>query len=221
MYASEALPPLPDLRGSGMIRCMSDRHTTEHWARYNAGQTTRPVRELCGRAMSLAGPGRGRVAIDLGCGGGRETAALLDAGWRVLAIDNEPGTEARLLRTIGGRHPALTVRTCGFQELSELPDADLIHAGYSLPYQRRDSFDRLWTTLRSALRPGGRLAVHIFGEHDSWADDPAMTFLGSSEARSLVDGLEIEHWHEEDEFGPAYSGPKHWHVFHIIARRPG
>src|SRR5688500_4932830 len=102
---------------------MSDRHTTGHWARYNSGQTTRPVRDLCRRAMTLAGPGNGRTAIDLGCGAGRETRALLDAGWRVLAIDNEPGTEALLLRAIGGRHPALTVRTSGFEDLSSLPEA--------------------------------------------------------------------------------------------------
>lgn len=192
---------------------MTTRHEPGHWAEYNARQGDRPIRDLCRRALTLTGPGAGRTAVDLGCGAGLETRALLAAGWAVLAIDSEAGTEARL-----GAHPALTVRTCAFADLAELPAADLIHAGYALPFQTRASFDRLWTRLRSALRPGGRLAVDLFGVRDSWAGDPAMTFLNADEVRALTAGLEIEHWHERDEPGPAFSGPKHWHVFELIAR---
>jgi trans-aconitate methyltransferase len=192
---------------------MTMRHEAGHWADYNARQTGRPVRDLCRRALEITGPGAGRTAVDLGCGAGRETHALLDAGWQVLAIDSEAGTAARL-----GAHPALTVRTCAFEDLSGLPGADLVHAGYALPHQPRVSFDRLWTEVRSALRPGGRLAVDLFGVHDSWAGDPALTFLRDDEVRALVDGLEIEYWHEEDAPGEAFSGPKHWHVFSLIAR---
>jgi hypothetical protein len=36
--------------------------------------------------------------------------------------------------------------------------------------------------------------------------------------RALFDGLTIEHWDCEDAPGQAFSGPKHWHVFHVIAR---
>jgi hypothetical protein len=99
-----------------------------------------------------------------------------------------------------------------------LPAADLVHAGYALPFQPRDSFDRLWTIVRSALRPGGRIAVDLFGDRDSWAAEPGMTFLSEPEVRALFDGLTIEHWDCEDAPGQAFSGPKHWHVFHVIAR---
>lgn len=193
--------------------------TDEHWAAYNSRQAVRPVRDSCRRAMAIAGPGAGRTAVDLGCGAGRETRALLDAGWRVLAIDGEPGTEARLLRTIGGRHAALEIKTSKFQELYDLPDADLVYAGYSLPFQVRPDFDRVWTLIRASLRPGGRIAVDLFGDRDSWAGQPGLTFLTEPEARALFDGLTIEHWDTEDEPGRAFSGPKHWHVHHVIAQR--
>ncbi|MBO3740089.1 class I SAM-dependent methyltransferase [Actinoplanes flavus] len=192
----------------------------DHWARYNAHQGDRPIREQCARVMSLAGPGAGRTAADLGCGAGLETAALLAAGWRVVAVDGEPGTPARLSRAAGDRQAMVTVRTTRFQDLSELPPTDLIYAGYSLPFQTRSSFDPLWTVLRASLRPGGRIAVDLFGDHDSWAGDPDMTFLTEAEARGLFDGLVIEHWHERDEPGTAFSGPKHWHVFEVIALQP-
>ncbi|BBH65886.1 methyltransferase [Actinoplanes sp. OR16] len=224
---------------SGQHAVAGRRAEPGHWAAYNSRQFGRPVRELCLRAMALADrpsdadagslrPAAGtehrsageRVAVDLGCGAGRETAALLSEGWSVLAHDSEPDTEARILRTVGGIHSALTVRVCAFEELSPLPDADLVYAGYSLPFQTRTSFDRTWSLIRAALRPGARLAVNVFGERDSWAADPAMTFLPENELRTLLDGLEIEHWHEEDAPGPAFSGPKHWHVFDVIARNP-
>ena len=166
--------------------------------------------------MALAGPGAGRVAIDLGCGAGRETRALLEDGWQVVAYDSEPTMLAAADRT----HPALTAHELSFEQIPDLPPADLIHASYALPFQSRESFDRLWTLIRASLRHGGLIAVNIFGINDAWSGAPNMTFLTAEEAEALATDLTIEHWHEQDEVGPAFSGSKHWHVFSIIARRP-
>jgi hypothetical protein len=68
--------------------------------------------------------------------------------------------------------------------------------------------------------PGGVLAVNLFGDRDAWAGEPGMTFLTREAARMLCAGLEISFWHEEDAEGPAYSGPKHWHVYDIVALSP-
>jgi SAM-dependent methyltransferase len=187
-----------------------------HWAAYNAGQHDRDIRPLCREILDRAGPGAGRCAVDLGCGAGRETRALLDAGWRVHAFDGEPGVRAALADVDNGR---LTIEVIHFADLTSLPPADLVHAGYSLPYQTPEQFNRLWTRIRSSVRPGGWLAVDLFGERDSWAGADAMTFLSARAARELFDGLEVVSWVELDEDGPAYGGPKHWHVFQVIARR--
>lgn len=195
-------------------------HDDAHWTAFNAVQGGRPVRELLTAALGLAGPGRGRTAVDLGCGAGVESRALLDAGWRVHAIDGAPGTEAVIRRTVGGRHDRLTVVPRHYAELSELPAADLIYAGYSLPYQPADSFDRVWGQIRSALRPGGVLAVHLFGERDEWAGTEGMTFLPAMTAEAMLAGLRVTRFEEEDARGPAHSGEKHWHVYHVLAMRP-
>ena len=47
-----------------------------------------------------------------------------------------------------------------------------------------------------------------------------MTFHTEDAARALFDGFEVESFVEEDEDGESFDGPKHWHVFHVIARRP-
>ncbi|WP_306214792.1 class I SAM-dependent methyltransferase [Actinoplanes sp. RD1] len=195
-------------------------HDDAHWVAYNAVRGSRPARDLLIRAAATAGPGRGRAAIDLGCGAGVETRALLDAGWRVHAIDGAPGTEEVIRRTVGGVHDRLTVANLHYADLTTLPPADLIYSGYALPYQPRESFDRIWALIRGALRPGGVLAVNLFGDHDEWAGTEGETFLTAAEARALVTGLDVIMWDEEDAPGPAYGGDKHWHVFHVVARRP-
>jgi hypothetical protein len=48
-----------------------------------------------------------------------------------------------------------------------------------------------------------------------------MTFLTEPAARALFAGLEIVSWDEEDGVGPAFGGPKHWHVHDVVARAPG
>ena len=190
-------------------------HDQAHWISYNARQAARPVRPLCLAAMRLLSPG---TAIDLGCGAGRETRALLEAGWRVHAVDGSPDTRAVVLRTIGGLHSRLTIDVRSYAELTTLPPADLIYAGYSLPYQSPESFHRVWGLLRAALRPGGVLAVNLFGDRDAWAGEDGITFLTDRAVRDLCTGLEIVSWDVEDGVGPAFSGPKHWHVHDILAR---
>ncbi|WP_203836546.1 class I SAM-dependent methyltransferase [Winogradskya humida] len=186
-------------------------HDDDHWTKYNGTQTGRPVRPLLRDAMSMAGPGGGRTAIDLGCGAGIESKALLDAGWTVHAIDGVPLMDS---------HERLTVDVRHFAELDSLPAADLIYAGYSLPYQPPDSFRRVWTLMLESLRPGGVLAVNLFGENDSWAGDESETFFSADAARALFDGFDVRYWAEEDEDGPAFGGSKHWHVFDVIAVAP-
>ena len=46
-----------------------------------------------------------------------------------------------------------------------------------------------------------------------------MRFIDVDTVR-LVDGLELLALDEEDQDGDSFLGPKHWHVFDVIARRP-
>ncbi|MFJ4109605.1 class I SAM-dependent methyltransferase [Oerskovia enterophila] len=200
---------------------MTALHSPDHWAVYNAAQPGRAARELCQEVVSLAGPGAGRSAVDLGCGAGVETAALLGAGWRVHALDGEPTAPHLVRTTTGGEEGAgLSVAVVPFAELPDLPPADLLYSGYALPYASPGDFPRVWAAIRRSLRPGAWLAVNLFGVNDSFAGTIEGTFLTREEAEALLDGLDVLAFREEDEDGPSFSGPKHWHVFDVIARAP-
>ncbi len=200
---------------------MTALHSPDHWAVYNAAQPGRAARELCQEVVSLAGPGAGRPAVDLGCGAGVETAALLGAGWRVHALDGDPTTPRLVRTTTGGEEETrLSVAVVPFAELTDLPPTDLLYSGYALPYASPQDFPRVWAAVRRSLRPGAWLAVNLFGANDSFAGTIDGTFLTREEAEALLDGLDVLAFREEDEDGPSFSGPKHWHVFDVIARAP-
>ena len=190
------------------------------WADYNAAQADRPVRSLCLDAMAFAGPGTGRRAIDLGCGAGKETLAMLRAGWSVHAVDSLPDTRERLL----GIAPAdavgrLNIEVRAFQDLLQLPPAELIFAGYSLPFVHPDRFAGFWAVMLDALQPQGVLAVNLFGDRDSWAGIPVWNFHTETGARQLFAGLEILKFEVYDADGQSFRGPKHWHIYDVIARQ--
>ena len=47
-----------------------------------------------------------------------------------------------------------------------------------------------------------------------------MTFVDRDRLEWLLKRLEIVELLEEDQDGDAFTGPSHWHVFDIVARRP-
>ena len=49
---------------------------------------------------------------------------------------------------------------------------------------------------------------------------PDMTFHARNQVEVLLDGLDILRLEETEYDGRAFSGPKHWHTFDILARKP-
>ena len=61
----------------------------------------------------------------------------------------------------------------------------------------------------------------LFGTHDTWANDLDLTFHARHQVKALLNGLDIlPALKETERDGHAFSGPKHWHTFDILARKP-
>jgi SAM-dependent methyltransferase len=190
------------------------------WAGYYAWSSGREPRPLLLAACQEQGDGAGRMAIDLGCGEGTDVLELLARGWTVTAVD----AEAAGLASLRARVPAPAAEriqiVCGSFAQVDLPRASLIHAGFSLPFCPPPEFPAVWARIRRALMPGGIFAGQLFGTHDSWAGDPGMTFHTRHDAQALLAGLQTLRLCETERDGQAFSGPKHWHTFDILARNP-
>lgn len=157
--------------------------------------------------------------MDLGCGAGIDTAAMLDRGWSVFATDAQQEAIDRLHRRVGRDAQALRTQRAAMEDV-ELPSAELVWASFSLFFCDPARFPSVWRRIEDALTPGGRFAGQLMGDHDSWAADRGITWFARADAEALFEDWTIERFDEEDEDGEACSGPKHWHVFHVIARRP-
>jgi methylase of polypeptide subunit release factors len=93
----------------------------------------------------IAVPG---LAVDLGCGSGIDTMALLHRGWRVLAIDRGTQALAWLERNVRPEWlPYLEMQQEAFEAVA-LPACDLVNASFSLPF---------CISQRRSLSYGGRL----------------------------------------------------------------
>jgi SAM-dependent methyltransferase len=212
---------MPD-RPANAPRAPAGEPPGRDWAAYYQSTIGREPRPLFVKGMAAVeadgiAPGQ---AIEIGFGDGRETLALLDAGWRVLAIDPTPAAaevlQSQVPAQAAGRLEILSVPA----EDADLLPFDLFYAGYALPFLGTDAFDRFWNAVRTGLRPGGILVVNFFGPRDSWAGRDGMGFIDIDAVRGLVEGLELLALDEEDEDGNSFLGPKHWHVFDVIAKRP-
>jgi tellurite methyltransferase len=191
---------------------------THDWGAFYSLTRDSSAWPLLVRATSLAVK-NGR-ALDLGAGAGRDTRYLLRQGFDVTAVDADPRAVA-LLSTLPRAH--LRVVQSTFDNFDfDFASYDLISSQFALPFMSRDRFDEVLSQLKAALAPGGIFAGQFFGIHDQWnTPDSNMTFLTRAEAEAYLSDLETIEFSEEDADGHVADGsPKHWHVFHILARRP-
>lgn len=156
-------------------------------------------------------------ALDLGCGIGDGTRFLLERGLRVHAVDAHP--EAIRHASLPA-HPQLRTQQAEMSSI-ELGRYDLVAAVFSLFMVEPERFEPFWWRLRASLKPGGVFGGQLLGERDQW-QDRGYTLLRAEQARALLEGMDLLHWDEVERDGQTIDGaPKHWHVFHIIAREPG
>lgn len=201
--------------------------TEETWRAYYGYMVGQPPRETVVFALDKFAaeglPESERSAVDMGCGEGRDTVAILRQGWRVFAFDGTPEGIDRLqsrpdLTPEMREH--LTTAVMRF-EAAEIPPARLINAAYSLPFCPREVFPELWQKILDSLLPGGRFSGQFFGDQDTWAVAGRVTFQTRAEVEELLAPLVVEHFVEEERDGTTANGSaKHWHVFHIVARKP-
>ena len=98
-----------------------------------------------------------------------------------------------------------------------------VNAEFSLPFIRAENFAAVFARLLGSVRRGGLFTGQLFGPNDSWnTPESGMNFHSRTAVEALLAGFEILELEEEDHPGKTKLGDdKHWHIFHIIARKPG
>jgi len=203
------------------------------WTRYYAAAGLDPRETVLAALERFDAEGGTGFAVDLGCGTGRDTFELLRRGWRVLAIDAQSEAIERLREHDDARAAGERLRTeiASFVDAT-WPAADLVTSSFSLPFCPPDRFAGMWARIVASLRPGGRVCGQLFGDRDEWAtregreqgwsSPTPMTFHTREDVDRLLEGLAVEYLNEVDEDGATATGDrKHWHLYHLVARKRG
>jgi SAM-dependent methyltransferase len=191
------------------------------WAEYYDKLRDRPPRRTLIAALDHFGPATDdSLVIDLGCGDGRDVIEMLRRGWRVVAVDSEPEALQRLQARPFPAGSDLTPIVARFEEVPLPLGVRLVNSSFAMPLCQPDDFRQLWQRIGEALPVGGRFSGQWYGPRDSWSDRPGITFVSRDEALALLDGFDLEMFEEEEADGVTPRGnAKHWHIFHIVARK--
>jgi len=209
---------------------------SEYWGRYYEVTVDRPAWETVGIAIErfqaedevAAGSGRKRnprrerLAVDLGCGAGRDARRLLRSGWHVLAVDREPAA-LEMLKSVAGPQlgARLETRVADLATV-EIPPCDLVNASLCLPFLAPAPYAATWRRIVSALEPGARFAAMLFGDRDASAADETMTCLPPEQIEADLAGFEIEHWRAKEEDSQTALGElRYLHLIEFVARKVG
>jgi tellurite methyltransferase len=199
-----------------------DYSEVEDWPGYFASVIGKGARDTLVAALdSFSKEGfTGGLCVDVAAGEGRDALELLGQGWRVVATDNHPDAFPLLWSRVAEElKPALSTVVVDFAEM-EVPDCDLVNASFALPFCAPEHFPGLWSRIVAAVRPGGRFAGQFFGDRDDWASLPGRTHHSRDEVMKLLEDFEIEMIREEErDDPPELRSPKHWQIFHVVARK--
>ena len=190
----------------------------EGWSSYFEATKGRPPQRLLMEGANYV-PSKG-AALDLGSGALQDTIFLLKIGFgHVIALDQElvAAEVAGILPSARFSYLQSTFEEFVFPERA----FELVNAQYALPFVDPQQFDRVFRAIVASLKPGGIFTGQIFGDRDEWSDDPGMNFHPINDARAIFSSLDLLEFREDEGPGKTAMGDtKHWHVFHVIARKP-
>lgn len=186
-------------------------------------------------AFDREGGADGRLGVDLGAGSGRDSIAMLRRGWRVTAIDASADGLRRLTAKCAEEPDAalrLVAVEARFEEMdlaTILPEgASLVNASMCLPFCPPEAFAGVWSQIVAAMRRAAargrpaRFSGQLFGDRDGWSHIPARSHQTRAEVDRMLAPFTLEHFEEIEKDGKdAFGNPKHYHVFHIVARLDG
>jgi SAM-dependent methyltransferase len=202
---------------------MTRTSTAEDWRDYYERTGHRPPRETLLDALAkFDAEGAVGRAVDLGCGGGRDSVEMLRRGWSVLAIDAQASAIETLLARPELAEFGVTPDTQVSRfEAANWPKVDLVNSSFALPLCPQPEFLIMWARIYESLAPGGRFSGQLYGDRDQWAGDPTNSHFSRAEVDALLQDYDVEMLREEETDSRTPRGtPKHWHIYHIVARRP-
>ena len=188
----------------------------QNWQEYYEITKNKPPSKLLIKALGYVA--NKNKAVDIGGGALKDTRYLLEQGFDVTVVDKEDlmAKEAEVIKS-----EKLHCFVSSFADF-DFPknEYDIASAMYSLPFNPPESFDDVFTKIKQSLIKGGIFCGQCFGVRDEWGTNQKMTFHTKEQVENLLSDMEVILFNEEEKDDKTANGtPKHWHVFHFIAKK--
>lgn len=186
------------------------------WSEYYEITKAKPPSKLLVKALEYVTTKE--KAIDIGGGALKDTRYLLEQGFEVTVIDKSPLMEQEAAALQNNKVHAFTTsfEDFGFPE----NEYDLATAMFALPFTEPTYFEAVFRKIKKSLKKDGVFCCQFFGRNDEWSKNPKMTFHTKEQVQEMLKGLEIISLNEVEEDSTIANGTlKHWHIFHIIAKK--
>lgn len=213
------MPPLPGEWTRKIQRADNLRRmfplTTADWSDYYQAMLSRPLHPHY-ENLDPHLP-EGGDALELGCGVGQGVVHLVEKGFHVTAVDAEQEALDILRSRLPAGAPVELVRR-SFQDL-ELASYDVVAAHFCLFFLAPEEFASFWPRLVESVKPGGLLSAQFLGVNDEWRDR-GYTVHRAEQVDEMLRPFEVLFLEEVERDGETAVGTaKHWHVFHVVARK--
>ncbi|MDQ7728629.1 methyltransferase domain-containing protein [Halomonas sp. SpR8] len=191
--------------------------------RYLEKSLNAPVYPPLKQSLELVESSLPKVAVDAGCGSGRDAMYLMEHGFTVHAFDKSDAAISRV-REVGGRHIDKTLfpMVSSFERFV-YPKTVLVNACSSLFFCDPERFAGAWQNLTNSLLKGGVFCGHFMGPNDSWAKMGRgnLTIHAYSEIQALFNGqfMIIDIVELNTEGTTLLGKTKHWHVYSVVAQK--
>jgi SAM-dependent methyltransferase len=135
------------------------------WADYYEKLRDRPPRRTLVAALdafgALSETPADALAIDLGCGDGRDIGEILRRGWSVVAVDAEPEALRQLAaRGLPGAE-RITPLVARFEDVPLPLGLRLVNSSFAMPLCEPERFHDLWARIREASGTAGATAGSV------------------------------------------------------------
>jgi len=184
----------------------------------------REIRDDLRKAVKLVG--NPRVAIDCGCGAGRDIAFLRSEEFIVHGFDIEEESIKRCRdRFEGDDHVHLSLASFGS---FKYPSASLIVADASLFFCPEKEFSGVWRRIKESLVSNGVFCGSFLGPEDTMASLsydqeaywPDVLVLTERQVKKCFSGFKVVSFTEHKMSGVAPGGEPHdWHVYSVVAKK--
>lgn len=193
---------------------MKDQATLDFYAREaEAYATLYSVSEELDRFLALI-PAGGRI-LELGCGGGQDSEAMLAAGFDVVPTDGSPELARQAEKRLGR-----PVKVLLFEDIGFIDAFDGIWANACLLHAPKPSLPTIFGKIERALRSGGVLYASFKTQGAEGADQFGR-YYNYPDERYLREALSAGNWSSveiERRAGTGYYNlPAEW--LHLLAVR--